>query len=158
MKSNLWKSILPRLAVILVLLAGVPLMIGFLSRRPSNLGVKDGMLAPCPDSPNCVCTFDSDQQHGIAPIDFTGTTAEAMGRLKKALATYPRNQIITENKNYLHVEFTTLILRYVDDVEFLIDEVEHKIHFRSASRLGHSDLGLNRSRMEAIRKAFASPA
>ena len=126
------------------------------SRRPDNLGVRDGKLAPCPSSPNCVCTQAADAQHRIEPIAFSGSPDEAKARLKAILAELPRVRIVSETDHYLHTEFTSRLFRFVDDVEFLI-EPGGVIHFRSASRAGRSDLGVNRARMEAILRAFGSP-
>ena len=125
-----------------------------LARRPANLGVKSGKLAPCPTSPNCVSTQAVDAEHRIDVIPFTGSRVDALARLKRAIATLPRAASVTETADYLHVECTSLIFRFVDDVEFWIDETNHVIHFRSASRVGRGDLGVNRRRMEAIREAF----
>lgn len=141
--------------VIFVPIVGLYVM-SLLAGRPAHLGLKDGKLAPCPESPNCVSTQADDAEHRIDPIRFTGATADAQAKLKKALAAVPRAAIVTESADYLHVECTSLIFRFVDDVEFWIDEPNHVIHFRSASRVGHSDLGVNRKRMEAIRKMFES--
>lgn len=144
--------------VLLALLVLAPLVVlalmSALSRRPDNLGVHDGRLAACPATPNCVCT-QADDDHRIAPLAFTGSAAEAHARLKTVLASQPRTRIVTETPTYLHVECTSPLFRFVDDVEFLIDEKGSVIHFRSASRTGYSDLGANRARMEAIRQAFA---
>jgi uncharacterized protein (DUF1499 family) len=71
--------------------------------------------------------------------------------LKTVLTTLPRTKLVDEDESYLHYEFTSLLLRFVDDVEFLFDEATKTIHFRSASRLGHSDFGVNRKRMEQMR-------
>jgi uncharacterized protein (DUF1499 family) len=122
------------------------------SRRPTNLGVHDGRLAPCPASPNCVCTQDNDPGHAIAPIPFTGDPVEAMARLKRVLAELPRVEIVKEEGLYLHAEFRSLVFRFVDDVEFLVDPEARVIQFRSASRAGRGDLGVNRRRMEDIRR------
>ena len=127
-----------------------------LARRPANLGVRAGKLAPCPSSPNCVSTQADDAEHRIDVIPFAGSSDDAMAKLKRAIATLARAASVTETADYLHVEFTSLIFRFVDDVEFWIDESNHVIHFRSASRIGHGDLGVNRKRMEAIRQAFES--
>ena len=132
-------------------------VMSFLATQPTNLGVKDGKLAPCPASPNCVSTQANDAGHRIEPIRFEGTAAEAMAKLKQAIATLPRAAIVTESADYMHVECTSFLFRFVDDVEFWIDEANHTIHFRSASRVGHGDMGVNRARMEAIRGAFAKP-
>lgn len=122
--------------------------------RPGNLGVVDGRLRSCPQSPNCVCSFDSDQSHGIPPLRFSGSPETAMERLRQVLTAMPRAQIRSDEAGYLHAEFRSLILRFVDDVEFLIDAQAGVIHVRSASRLGYSDLGVNRGRVETIRTAF----
>jgi uncharacterized protein (DUF1499 family) len=113
-------------------------------------------LAPCPTSPNCVSTQapEADAVHAIAPLEFTGTTAEARARLAAVIAQLPRAKVITQDEHYWHVEFTSGLLRFVDDVEFWIDAERHQIQFRSASRVGHSDLGVNRRRMERIRQLF----
>jgi uncharacterized protein (DUF1499 family) len=139
-----------------IVLAGVALLtlLSVFSPGARGLGLIDGRLTPCPASPNCVCTEDRDPGHAVEPIAFTTTAAEARERLKELLATLPRARVMTENDTYLHAEFTTLVFLFVDDVEFLIDADKKLIHFRSASRAGHSDLGVNRKRMEAIRKAF----
>jgi uncharacterized protein (DUF1499 family) len=126
------------------------IMFKFSGTRPSNLGVESGRLKVCPDSPNCVCSSDSDKEHGIAAIDYS--QADAMNKLKGIINGMERTAIIIESEDYLHVEFTTKLMGYVDDVEFYING--GVIQVRSASRLGKSDLGLNRQRIEAIRAAF----
>jgi uncharacterized protein (DUF1499 family) len=116
-----------------------------------------GQLAPCPpDSQNCVNSQapDTATQNAIAPLVFTGTAAEAKARLREVIAAMPRTKIVTDDGNYMHVEFTSLVFRFVDDVEFLIDDATKTIHFRSASRVGRGDMGVNRTRMEEIRARF----
>ena len=140
---------------IVVLIPVVLLAVGSaLATRPENLGVHSGRLAECPKSPNCVSTQCTDAEHQIAPIPFAGSSAEATRRLKNALTTLPRTRIVTETDNYLHAEATSLLFRFVDDVEFYVDSTAKLIHFRSASRTGYSDLGVNRARMEKLRAAF----
>jgi uncharacterized protein (DUF1499 family) len=116
-------------------------------RRPTNLGVKDGRLAPCKRSPNCVSSQADplDKEHYIAPIPYGGSIAE----LRKALATLDLATVIREEPNYLYAEFRTPILRFVDDVEFLKDG--ELLHVRSASRLGRRDFKANRRRVEQLR-------
>jgi uncharacterized protein (DUF1499 family) len=126
------------------------------SGRPDNLGAVDGKLRPCPGSPNCVSTQAADEFHRADPLTFEDAPEAAMARLKTALLLQPRVRIVTATDTYLHAEFTTALLRFVDDVEFLIDSQHKVIHFRSASRVGYSDLGANRKRMETIRRAFIS--
>ena len=122
--------------------------------RPRTFGVRDGRLAPCPDSPNCVSTQATDREHRIEPIAFEGPADPIIPRLNAAITSVPRMRIVTEQGDYLHAEATSLIFRFVDDVEFYVDRESKLIHFRSASRVGHSDLGVNRRRMERIRTEF----
>lgn len=124
------------------------------SKKPTHLGVVDGRLAPCPDSPNCVSTQATDAQHRSEPITFDGDAEEAVKRLKAVIRTIPRMKIVTEKDAYVHAEATSLIFRFVDDAEFFVDRGAKVIHFRSASRAGRSDFGANRARMEQVRAAF----
>jgi uncharacterized protein (DUF1499 family) len=128
----------------------------FSGKRPDNLGVENGKLAPCPESPNCVSTQadPSDEEHYMAPLSYTTSMEEARARVLDVVRSMSRTRVITEETRYLYVEFSTATLRFVDDVEFFFDEDEKLIHFRSASRLGYSDMGLNRRRMTQIREAF----
>lgn len=118
----------------------------------------DTQLAPCPDSPNCVSTQCSDSEHAIAPIAVAreGWPAdrEVMAEVAR-VASSMGGRIVQQETDYLHVEFRSRILGFVDDVEFLWDEDAGQLHFRSASRVGYSDLGANRSRMERFRELFA---
>ena len=123
----------------------------FTGKRPSNLGMRDGKLAPCPSTPNCVCSQSEDAEHKIEPLTYKSTPEVAFTQLKQAIASQPRTKIITESPNYLYAEFTSAIMKFVDDVEFYLDEDAKVIHVRSASRLGQSDLGVNRKRIETIR-------
>jgi uncharacterized protein (DUF1499 family) len=149
-----FRTILVSLLVI-VFLPVVPLaMLSFFSRKPDNLGVVTGRLADCPSSPNCVCTQASDPDHRIEPLHFNGSPEAAMNRLNAIVTTIPRSKVVTATERYMHAEFTSRVFRFVDDVEFLIDDDAKTIHFRSASRVGRSDLGVNRKRMEEIRQKF----
>ncbi len=123
----------------------------FVGKRPNNLGVRDGKLAPCPNTPNCVSSQSSDAEHSIETLTYTSTPAEAMADVKTVIQAMKKTKIITESKNYLYAEFTSAIMGFVDDVEFYLDEDTKLIHVRSASRLGQSDLGVNRKRIESIR-------
>ncbi len=139
------------LLILPVLLLGV----ASLTSSPSeDLGVNEGRFAPCPDSPNCVSTqaIIKDSEHYIAPIPLgERTSAEALANIKAAIGKLPRTKIVEESERYLQAESTSLIFRFVDDVEFWIDESGKQIHFRSASRVGYSDPGKNRQRMEHLR-------
>jgi uncharacterized protein (DUF1499 family) len=108
-------------------------------------------LGPCPASPNCVSTQARDEGHAIEPIRYRKSRAEAKEALKEAIRSMPRMKLVEEDESYLHYEATSLLLRFVDDVEFLFDDEVKTIHFRSASRTGYGDLGVNRKRMEQLR-------
>jgi len=128
----------------------------FAGSRPKTLGVQDnGGLAPCPESPNCVVSReDADADHAIAPLVYTTDPATAMAHLKQVLQAQPRTEIITETENYLYAEARSRLMGFVDDVEFYLDAPKSVIQVRSASRLGQSDLGVNRDRIETIRSQF----
>ena len=143
------------LTLVFVLVAGVLAMMVSLSSEPSNLGVVDGRLTPCPASPNCVSSQATDADHRMEPIRFAGTSDEALQRVKKLVEQMPRTKIVTLEDDYLHAEFRSAVFRFVDDVEFVVDPEARRVHFRSASRVGYSDMGANRRRMEKIRAAFA---
>lgn len=112
-------------------------------------------IGPCPSSPNCVSTQTQDVDHSIAPFRYRKSRAEAKEALKEVLRSLPRMQLVEEDEAYLHYEATSLLLRFVDDVEFLFDDEAKTIHFRSASRTGYGDLGVNRKRMEQVRALIA---
>ncbi len=122
--------------------------------RPSNLGIKDGELSPCPDSPNCASSQAKDSEHHIAPFKFNGNGKDAIKKLISIIKSLKRTNIISSSEDYIHAEFTSFIFRFVDDVEFYLNNDEKVIHVRSASRIGYSDIGVNRKRIEMIRKKF----
>ncbi|MBU6435537.1 MAG: DUF1499 domain-containing protein [Nitrospirae bacterium] len=109
-------------------------------------------LGPCPSSPNCVSTQAKNGEQAIAPFRYQTTRAEAKEALKAIIRSLPSTKLVEEDETYLHYEFTSFLLRFVDDVEFLFEDETKTIHFRSASRTGYGDLGVNRRRMEGIRK------
>lgn len=111
-------------------------------------------LKKCPKSPNCVSSQSADSEHALAPIGYSGNRAGAMARMKIVLGSMKRTKIVSEKDDYLHAEARSLIFRFVDDVEFYFPEDAPVIHVRSASRTGYSDLGVNRKRVEEIRKRF----
>jgi len=123
--------------------------------RPGDLGIRSGKLKDCPNKPNCVQSqMAPDDSHFISPITYTSPRSDEQKRLKSLLQTIPRTSLIKEEDGYLYYEFTSLLMRYVDDVEFYLDDTTKLIHVRSASRLGHSDLGVNKKRVESIRTSL----
>lgn len=125
-------------------------MFNFSGKRPDNLGVNNGKLAPCPNTPNCVNSQSGDEQAKIDPLP-----AVPISQLKAVVESMERTKIITETDDYLYAEFASKLMGFVDDVEFYLDREADVIHVRSASRLGQSDLGVNRVRVQAIRANLA---
>ena len=142
-------TITGRIIVMTVSLLG---MVGCAGERPQNLGSKEGLLQVCPSSPNCVSSQADDGKHRIAPLVFSGDPDAAFARLKQVLGRRGDTTIIEENAGYLRVELRTVL--FVDDGEFLLDRERNVIHLRSASRIGYSDLGKNRGRLEELRRDF----
>lgn len=124
--------------------------------KPTDIGIKNGQFKACPSSPNCISTqaADDDSQHKMSPMTYTGTMEAAKTKLLKIINDMERTVITEKAGNYIHSEFMSKTMKFVDDVEFYFDDANKAIHFRSASRKGHSDLGVNRKRMEAIVAAF----
>jgi uncharacterized protein (DUF1499 family) len=123
-----------------------------------QLGVNNGQLMPCPDKPNCVSSQTTDNEHFIQPLHFSGTRSNAQERLLQVIKALPQTKIVVVEDNYIRVEFTSNLLRFVDDAEFyFLPTINEKttINVRSAARLGHSDFGVNRDRIEQIRIALA---
>ena len=122
-------------------------------KRPDNLGVKAGRLAPPRRTPNCVSSQadPADAEHYIAPIAFKGNAAQAMAAVRKAVENMAGATVISQEGDYLYAEYRTRLMRFVDDVEFVFDQKAGVIHVRSASRLGRRDFGVNRARVEALR-------
>ena len=125
------------------------------SPRPSGLGLSRGKLSPCPASPNCVCSEVSDEPHSVAPLEFKGTPPEAEKKLRQAVLGMRNTTLIEAKNGYLSAEFRSTFFRFVDDVEFSIEPEAKRIQVRSASRVGRSDLGVNRRRIEEIRRRFS---
>jgi len=122
---------------------------------PDGLGVGDGSFAPCPNKPNCVSSFADDEDHQIAALAIEGSAETAWMALQAFLEEAPRVEIVTSSRNYIHAVYTSSVMRYRDDVEFLLRRGEKEIAIRSASRVGYGDMGANRNRIEAIRNALA---
>lgn len=129
----------------------------FSGRRPDNLGAVNGALAPCKASPNGVSSQTDpgrDPGHYIAPLQAGGDPSPTWAALKRLLAEMPRVNVVADREGYLYAEFATPMMGFVDDVEFL--QAGDIIHVRSASRLGRSDFGMNRTRIETIRSRLAA--
>ena len=127
------------------LLALLPFLSACAGEPPQDIGVRDGRLIACPESPNCVSSYESSEEHSIAALDANLT------QIQQVLLAMDEANIVEQSSNYLYAEFTSSLMGYVDDVEFLCDAANNTTQVRSASRVGYSDMGANRSRVEAIR-------
>lgn len=123
-----------------------------MTKKP--IGITEGKFQPCPKSPNCVSTQSIDTKHKMDPIKYTSSLEEAKKTILDIINSMKRTRIKTKTDNYIHIEFRTGFFRFVDDVEFYFNESEKNIHFRSAARLGYSDLGVNKKRMVKITNLF----
>ncbi|MEL6352297.1 MAG: DUF1499 domain-containing protein [Cyanobacteria bacterium J06627_28] len=128
----------------------------FSGTPPTDLGVTDGKLKSCPNTPNCVSSYApaDDKEHAIAPFSYTGTSEDAINRLKAIIEGMERSKVNVVSGDYLYAEFSSKLMGFVDDVEFYAPPGESVIHTRTAARLGKSDLGVNRKRTEEIRAQF----
>lgn len=122
--------------------------------RPDNIGVTDGKLAACPASPNCVVSQGADEEHAIAPIAYTTDRQTARQNLADILGVVPRTKVITQSDDYILAESESRLMGFVDENEFYFPKGERVIQVRAAARLGESDLGVNRRRIEQIRLAL----
>jgi uncharacterized protein (DUF1499 family) len=154
------RALLALTLLVLAVVAGLALHVAlaegdtvFSWKRPDNLGVKDGRLAPPKRTPNSVSSQadPADAEHYIAPIPFKGDAPAAMAAVRKAVEGMEGSTVIRQDGDYLYAEYRTKIMRFVDDVEFVFDAKAVLIHVRSASRLGRRDFGVNRARIEALR-------
>ena len=127
-------------------LACLPLLSACAGEPPQDIGNLNNSLAGCPDSPNCVCSFETRDSHFIEPLNAN------LSQIQQILTGLPQARIVSSEGNYLYAEFTSRIMGFVDDVEFLYDPEAGLTHVRSASRLGYSDMGANRKRIESIRE------
>ena len=149
---------------VLVLLAVVAGRLGLLQgKAPGNLGVREGRLKPPAKTPNSVSSqallyADHPMRDAaqIAPLPLRGDGPATLAQLKVIIEAQPGANVIQSTPDYLYAQFTTPLMKYVDDVEFWFDPAAGVVQVRSASRVGHGDQGLNRARIEAIRTLLAA--
>lgn len=115
-------------------------------------------LPPCPESPNCVSSQSTDEQHRIAPIVFQGSAQTALAQLKQVIQAMPRSLLVEASDNTLRVEFRSRLFGFIDDFEARLNEGDGVIEIRSAARSGYYDFAVNRRRVETIRRLFQRQA
>lgn len=112
-------------------------------------------MAACPKTPNCVSSLTEDPAHAADPLVFSDRPETAWGRLRRVVDTLPRTTVRVDEPDYLAAECRSQLFGFVDDLEFQLDRGTGVIHLRSAARVGYSDLGVNRRRVERVRELFA---
>ena len=127
---------------------------GMLSQQPpANLGLVDGKLRPCPPgSRTCVCSEASERDRRVQAFELRQHDGTTLDRIAGVIRGMPRARVITQSEHYLRAEFTSLIFRFVDDLELRFDPHAAQVHVRSASRVGKGDLGVNKKRVEELRE------
>ncbi len=144
-----------KIALVLVLLIGAWVFFqAGPGEMPKDLGVTNQKLKDCPSSPNCVSTQATDADHQMDALDFKGDLASTKQQIMKIMGATARMELKSEATYYLHYVATSKLMKFADDVEFFFDHQNQKVHFRSASRKGYSDLGVNKKRMEKIVNAY----
>ena len=134
--------------------AGLVFLILSITVGCSSGGKMTVRMDECPDSPNCVSSMSKKESHYIGPLKFTGDPQMAMEKLERVILSNPRAKIEIKEPGYIKAVFTSAVFRFKDDLECLLDKDKGIINIRSASRLGYSDFGVNRARVEEIRKLF----
>jgi uncharacterized protein (DUF1499 family) len=130
----------------------------FAGDPPAHVGTCSSALPPCPGTPNCVSSEAPDDSHRIAPLTYAGSADAALSRLARVVAAQPGATVVAQSEDYLYATFTTPLMGFVDDVEFMLDRDRSILNVRSASRVGRSDFGVNRKRVETLRRAFGDAA
>lgn len=124
--------------------------------RSSKLGLIDGRLNNCPASPNCVCSDNIDSAHATEPFRLISTSADVWLQIERAVRKLPRTSVASRSADYLHAECASAFFGFVDDLELHLRRSDGIIAVRSASRLGYSDFGVNRRRVERLRTILRS--
>ena len=137
-----------------VLILGLPPAIPVLAAQVTE--PMPGRLAPCPDSPNCVSSDAADPPHHVPAFAIIVPASVAWRRVREVVTDMPRTTITAVTDNYLHAECRSAVFRFVDDLELELRPGENIIAVRSASRIGYSDFGVNRSRVERLRSVLQS--
>lgn len=144
--------------IFFIIIAIITLLIIFMfiknNNIPRNIGVNKGSLAPMPNKPNAVSSQTDIMEKRVEPLKFRGDLDNSKKLIIESINEFKNMKIIKNEKNYLYVVFATEKMKYKDDVEFYFDEYKKIIHFRSASRVGYSDMGVNKKRYEEIKKAY----
>jgi len=142
------------LPILAVALLGGGVLTGCGAKMPPGVGLE--VLSPCPDTPNCVSSLAPDANPAAIPaLEIVGPVEVAWAAVFEVLESWSRVRIVATADSAIHAEATSLMFRYVDDLELRLRASDRRIDVRSASRIGRSDLGANRRRVEKLREALA---
>ena len=124
---------------------------GCSGKRPDEIGIDPSWLRGCPKSPNCVSSEAKDEQHAIEVFRLKGDPNVSWPLIQGEIVSMPGWVIVTATDNFIHVECKSRIFRFIDDLELYLNSSNEVISMRSASRIGYSDFGANRRRVELLR-------
>jgi uncharacterized protein (DUF1499 family) len=136
------------------ILLAIPIGLSMSSCSVPELGLRDGRLTPLPGKPNCVSSLATDAEHRVEPLELRGDVGAARATLEQIVADLPRSVLLAEDDAYLRFQFSSFVFRFKDDLEFHLVPADGVIHLRAAARVGHSDFGVNRRRVEVVRERY----
>ena len=131
------------------------LLFGCAGKPPEKRGVEAGNLLACPDRPNCVSTAEEPSARYVPPLEYTVPREEAIAAMTQIVSGMKNTNIREKKDGYFWVECTSMIFGFVDDLEIYFPKEKQEVYIRSAARLGYSDIGVNRKRVEKIRELFS---
>jgi uncharacterized protein (DUF1499 family) len=121
-------------------------------QKPEDLGIFDNKFSPCAESPNCVSSDARDKDHAVEMFKLNTNLNNGWQKVHDVVSSFPRTKVITFNKQYIHVECSSAVFGFVDDLQLHLRGEGGSVAVKSASRLGHSDFGVNRKRIASLRK------
>ncbi|MFO7830730.1 MAG: DUF1499 domain-containing protein [Desulfuromonadaceae bacterium] len=125
--------------------------------RPSEqLGLDNNRLRPCPDSPNCVSSAETDPDQRVLPFKLHIEAPTAWATIVESVTALPRTRIVSVTDNYLHAECRSAVFGFVDDLELHLRSEQQQVDIRSAARMGYYDFGVNRKRIKELRSRLSS--
>jgi len=135
---------------VIIVIITLLFILGAKSHKSIPPGLVGGMLSKCSQKPNCVSSeIKSDDPHFISPLTSSNNIVLLNGIIQEM-----GGVLVNEKDNYFAYQFTSKVFGFVDDFEVRLEQSKNLIHFRSASRVGTSDLGVNRNRVERVKKLY----
>jgi uncharacterized protein (DUF1499 family) len=149
------KTTLIILSCLIIVVCILLFVLSAISKQEKAPNLVEGSLPNCSDKPNCVCSENKDDlAHYVAPLSLSHSNAEVSATILKQIIIEMGGTIQTESADYLAATFSSTIFGFIDDLEVRIDSKQNLIHIRSASRVGHSDMGVNKKRVELLKQLY----